>query len=68
MRQQPARCAEEKGAPNVAEAIRLIRAAGATDSAATLRDERSVFQDMRVGEDAFALRYLFFLLNVAPPR
>ncbi len=49
-----------KGRPNVAEAIRLIRAAGSTDSAATLRDERSVFQDMRVGEDAFALRYLFF--------
>ncbi|MGO4852224.1 3-hydroxyacyl-CoA dehydrogenase NAD-binding domain-containing protein [Phaeovulum sp. W22_SRMD_FR3] len=49
-----------KRRPNVAEAIRLIRAAGAGDGAEALRDERAVFQDLRLGEDALALRYLFF--------
>lgn len=48
-----------KGRPNVTEAIRLIKAAGSEPDKA-LADERQVFQTLRLGEDAFALRYLFF--------
>ncbi|WP_180901658.1 3-hydroxyacyl-CoA dehydrogenase NAD-binding domain-containing protein [Martelella soudanensis] len=49
-----------KGRPNVAEAIRLIRRAAEGDGADALADERAVFQRLRVGEDATALRHLFF--------
>ncbi len=51
-----------KGRPNVTEAIRLIRAAisGDAGTSAALADERAVFQRLRVGADAKALRYLFF--------
>ncbi len=48
-----------KGRPNVAEAIRLIKAAG-SEADKALADERQVFQTLRLGDDAFALRYLFF--------
>lgn len=48
-----------KGRPNVAEAIRLVRASDG-DAATMLADERAVFQDMRRGPEAMALRYLFF--------
>ena len=49
-----------KKRPNVAEAVRLVKAAADPDVAATLTDERAVFQRLRLGSDAFALRYLFF--------
>ncbi|MFS4581774.1 3-hydroxyacyl-CoA dehydrogenase NAD-binding domain-containing protein [Phaeobacter sp. C3_T13_0] len=48
-----------KGRPNVTEAIRLVKAATG-DAVQTLADERAVFQEMRLSEDAFALRHLFF--------
>ena len=48
------------GRPNVAEAIRLVKASAGGDPDVALADERAVFQDLRVGADAFALRYLFF--------
>lgn len=49
-----------KNRPNISEAIRLIRRATEPEMADALADERRVFQDMRVGPDATALRYLFF--------
>ena len=48
------------GRENIAEAVRLIRLSGHTDSASALADERAVFQRLRVRPEAFALRYLFF--------
>ncbi|WP_299814178.1 3-hydroxyacyl-CoA dehydrogenase NAD-binding domain-containing protein [uncultured Roseibium sp.] len=48
-----------KGRPNVAEAIRLVKAS-AGDAQAALADERAVFQELRLSADAVALRYLFF--------
>ncbi|MBY6121501.1 enoyl-CoA hydratase/isomerase family protein [Mameliella alba] len=45
--------------PNVAEAIRLVRASGG-DADAALAEERAVFHRLRLSEDAFALRHLFF--------
>lgn len=48
-----------KGRPNVAEAIRLVKAAR-TDADTALADERQVFQTLRLSDDASALRYLFF--------
>ncbi|WP_353476136.1 3-hydroxyacyl-CoA dehydrogenase NAD-binding domain-containing protein (plasmid) [Salipiger sp. H15] len=49
-----------RGRPNVAEAIRLVRASADADVVAVLADERAVFQKLRLSEDAFALRHLFF--------
>ncbi|MEX1056850.1 MAG: 3-hydroxyacyl-CoA dehydrogenase family protein, partial [Natronospirillum sp.] len=49
-----------KKRPNVAEAIRLVRSIGERDADTALADERAVFQHLRLSEDAFALRYLFF--------
>lgn len=49
-----------KGRPNVDAAIRLVRAASVQPAADALRDERAVFQDLRVSDEAFALRHLFF--------
>ncbi len=49
-----------KGRPNVAEAIRLINKAATTDADTALADERATFQTLRLSDDAFALRYLFF--------
>ncbi len=56
-----------KGRPNVDQAIRLIKAAGAPNvyAVAALADERAVFQRLRVSDDAFALRYLFFSERLA---
>ncbi|MCA0848547.1 3-hydroxyacyl-CoA dehydrogenase NAD-binding domain-containing protein [Salipiger thiooxidans] len=48
-----------KGRPNIAEAIRLVRASDG-DAEAMLAEERAVFQRLRLSDDAFALRYLFF--------
>lgn len=48
-----------KGRPNVAEAIRLVKASDG-DAEAVLADERAVFQEMRRGPEAMALRHLFF--------
>ena len=48
-----------KGRPNVAEAIRLVEQSTRPAEFA-LKDERAVFQDLRLSDDAFALRYLFF--------
>lgn len=45
--------------PNVTEAIRLVRASTG-DADATLAEERAVFHRLRLSEDAFALRHLFF--------
>ncbi|MDF0601372.1 3-hydroxyacyl-CoA dehydrogenase NAD-binding domain-containing protein [Psychromarinibacter sp. C21-152] len=49
-----------KGRPNVAEAIRLVKATAGADAEAALKDERAVFQELRTSDDAVALRYLFF--------
>ncbi|SDI33131.1 3-hydroxyacyl-CoA dehydrogenase NAD-binding domain-containing protein [Alloyangia pacifica] len=49
-----------RGRPNVAEAIRLVQASADPDIVAVLADERAAFQKLRLSEDAFALRHLFF--------
>ncbi|WP_216937292.1 MULTISPECIES: 3-hydroxyacyl-CoA dehydrogenase NAD-binding domain-containing protein [unclassified Acinetobacter] len=49
-----------KNRPQVKEAIRLIQATATVDFATALAEEREVFQKLRVGEEAFALRHLFF--------
>lgn len=49
-----------KNRPQVKEAIRLIQATATVDFETALAEEREVFQKLRVGEDAFALRHLFF--------
>ncbi|MFK7994570.1 MAG: 3-hydroxyacyl-CoA dehydrogenase NAD-binding domain-containing protein [Granulosicoccus sp.] len=49
-----------RGRPNIAAAIRLIKAASTACGVETLAEERRVFQDLRISDDAFALRYLFF--------
>lgn len=49
-----------KGRPNIAEAIKLVKAAGTANGAEMLATERDVFQELRLSDDAFALRYLFF--------
>ncbi|ATO21103.1 3-hydroxyacyl-CoA dehydrogenase (plasmid) [Acinetobacter sp. LoGeW2-3] len=49
-----------KNRPQVKEAIRLIQATATVDFETALAEEREVFQKLRVGEEAFALRHLFF--------
>ncbi len=49
-----------KNRPQVKEAIRLIQATAKVDFTTALAEEREVFQKLRVGEEAFALRHLFF--------
>lgn len=49
-----------KRLPNIAEAIRLVELSQSKDGRAVLTEERKVFQALRVGNDAFALRHLFF--------
>ncbi|WP_300439673.1 enoyl-CoA hydratase-related protein [uncultured Mameliella sp.] len=51
-----ARCGSR---PNLAEAIRLVRASTG-DADATLAEGRVVFHRLRLSKDAFALRHLFF--------
>ncbi|WP_347919198.1 3-hydroxyacyl-CoA dehydrogenase NAD-binding domain-containing protein [Paracoccus marcusii] len=54
-----------KGRPNVAEAIRLVRLSADTPALDALRAERASFQDLRLQEEAFALRHLFFAERAA---
>lgn len=49
-----------KRRPNIAEAIRLVESTANEDVDKTLSEERHVFQQLRLSDDAFALRYLFF--------
>jgi 3-hydroxyacyl-CoA dehydrogenase len=46
--------------PNVHDAIDRVQAAATEPIDAALLRERALFQDFRVGPDAFALRHLFF--------
>lgn len=46
--------------PNVHDAIERVQAAANEPVDAALARERQLFQDFRVGPDAFALRHLFF--------
>ncbi|MCB2101717.1 MAG: enoyl-CoA hydratase/isomerase family protein [Rhodobacterales bacterium] len=54
-----------KGRPNVAEAIRLLKLAAHTPAATALPEERASFQSLRLQEEAFALRHLFFAERAA---
>ena len=54
-----------KGRPNVAEAIRLVKLSATAPVDAALTDERSSFQALRLNEEAFALRHLFFAERAA---
>ena len=49
-----------KGRFNVTEAIRLTRLAAEANLEPALAEERAVFQSLRLSDDAFALRHLFF--------
>ena len=49
-----------KDRPAAAEAIRLVDLAGTMPVAEALAEERRVFQEIRVGEEARALRHIFF--------
>ena len=46
--------------PNVHAAIRLLRSADSAPFATMLAEERGVFQELRMGPEAAALRHLFF--------
>ncbi|TDP01204.1 3-hydroxyacyl-CoA dehydrogenase [Marinomonas balearica] len=54
-----------KGRENISEAIRLVQASSNDHAEATLIDERQTFNKLRLSEDAFALRYLFFAEKTA---
>jgi 3-hydroxyacyl-CoA dehydrogenase len=54
-----------KGRPNVAEAIRLVKFSASLPVGDALVAERASFQDLRVQEEAFALRHLFFAERAA---
>ncbi len=54
-----------KHRPQIQESIRLIKATAEQEFYTTLAEERQVFQKLRVAEDAFALRHLFFAENNA---
>ena len=49
-----------KGRPNVAEAIRLVKLSAELSAEQALVTERDSFQELRLQEEAFALRHLFF--------
>lgn len=51
--------------PNVGEAIRLVGLAGTLDSVTSLLQEREVFDRLRLGDEAAALRHLFFAERAA---
>jgi 3-hydroxyacyl-CoA dehydrogenase len=51
--------------PNIKEALRLVQLAASTPVNNALTEERAVFQQLRLGEDAFALRHLFFAERAA---
>ncbi|WP_299785044.1 3-hydroxyacyl-CoA dehydrogenase NAD-binding domain-containing protein [uncultured Marivita sp.] len=54
-----------KGRPNVVEAVSLIKLSGETTVEDGLKRERAAFQSLRLQEDAFALRHLFFAERAA---
>ncbi|MFK8033919.1 MAG: 3-hydroxyacyl-CoA dehydrogenase NAD-binding domain-containing protein [Hyphomicrobiales bacterium] len=54
-----------KGRPNVAEAIRLIKLSAEVPAAQALVTERESFQKLRLEEEAFSLRHLFFAERIA---
>lgn len=54
-----------KGRPAAKEAIRLVMLATNTPFAEALTEERRVFQEIRVGDEASALRHLFFAERAA---
>ncbi|WP_102107975.1 3-hydroxyacyl-CoA dehydrogenase NAD-binding domain-containing protein [Oceaniglobus roseus] len=54
-----------KGRPNVAEAIRLVKLSAEESVEEALRIERAAFQTLRLQEEAFALRHLFFAERAA---
>ncbi len=49
-----------RGRPNVRDAIERVKAAASEPIDAALARERELFQHYRIGEDAAALRHLFF--------
>ncbi|MGE8541785.1 MAG: 3-hydroxyacyl-CoA dehydrogenase NAD-binding domain-containing protein [Acinetobacter sp.] len=49
-----------KHRPQVQESIRLIKATAEQEFYVALAEERQVFQKLRVADDAFTLRHLFF--------
>lgn len=49
-----------KNRPAVREAVRLIELAAQASPADALAEERRTFQEIRLSEEAFALRHLFF--------
>lgn len=51
--------------PNVKEAVRLVQLATSAPVNSALTEERAVFQRLRLGEDAFALRHLLFAERAA---
>ena len=54
-----------KGRPNVAEAIRLVKLSAIQPVDEAQRAERAAFQTLRLEEEAFALRHLFFAERAA---
>lgn len=54
-----------KGRPNVAEAIRLVKLSSDLPAEKALATERASFQQLRLQEEAFALRHLFFAERAA---
>lgn len=55
-----------KGRKNISEAIRLVKASSQGGAESVLLDERQTFNELRLGDDAFALRHLFFAEKIAP--
>ncbi|WP_439124049.1 3-hydroxyacyl-CoA dehydrogenase NAD-binding domain-containing protein [Marivita sp.] len=54
-----------KSRPNVEKAIALVKLSATTPAAQGLIQERAAFQSLRLEEDAFALRHLFFAERAA---
>ncbi len=54
-----------KARPHVAEAIALVKRSATAPSDEALSVERAAFQRFRLGEEAFALRHLFFAERAA---
>ena len=51
---------KSRGRPAVEQAIASIRASATVNFAQALAQERRIFQQLREGDDALALRHLFF--------
>ncbi|MCU1529047.1 MAG: 3-hydroxyacyl-CoA dehydrogenase [Frondihabitans sp.] len=54
-----------KARPNVTRAVEIIQAGVALDSDEALRRERAAFDELRLGDEARNLRYLFFAKRTA---